>query len=107
MNPLVVGGAVAAVLAGPPLYSLVQTGGLDSSTAVGRGLIVAAACVAGTSYVMKIVTGYEKEWARKDQEAARKIAMEAEAERQEKAAQEVAQQIAQQVSQQGATKPGS
>lgn len=61
MNPWYVGGAVAAVMAGPPLYGLVQTGQLDGTSAVGRGLLVAMACAMGASYVLKLVQQYEEE----------------------------------------------
>ena len=65
MNPLVVGGGVAAVMAGPSLYNLVQNGELDSSTAIGRGLLVAGVCAGGATYVLSLVRTYEKEGERK------------------------------------------
>ena len=58
---MLVGGSVAAVMAGPPLYGMVQSGELDGSTAIGRGLLVAGVCTAGASYVMKLVNRYEAE----------------------------------------------
>ena len=61
MNALVIGGGVAAVMAGPPLYGLVQSGQLDSTTAIGRGLVVAGVCAAGASYVLRLIRNYEKE----------------------------------------------
>jgi hypothetical protein len=61
MNALVVGAGVATVMAGPPLYGLVQTGQLDGTTAIGRGLLVAGLCAAGASYVLGLVRNYEKE----------------------------------------------
>ncbi len=67
MNPLLVGGAVAVVLAGPPLYSLVEQGQMDGSSALLRGLLVAIVCATGVTYVMKLVTGYQKEADRNDQ----------------------------------------
>jgi len=70
MNALVVGGAVAAVMAGPPLYGLVQSGQLDSTTAIARGLLVAGICAAGASYVMGLIRGYAKEEAHNAKEAA-------------------------------------
>jgi hypothetical protein len=69
MNPLVIGGAVAAVLAGPPLYSLVQSGQMDGSSALFRGLLVAALCALGAGYVLKLIDGYEQEWAKKNERA--------------------------------------
>jgi hypothetical protein len=61
MNPLVLGSAVAAILVGPPLYSLVQNGQMDGTSAVFRALLVAAVCAAGVGYVLKLVRGYEEE----------------------------------------------
>ena len=69
MNPLVIGGAVAAVLAGPPLYSLVQSGQMDGSSALFRGLLVAGLCAVGAAYVLKLVAGYDEEWAKKNERA--------------------------------------
>jgi hypothetical protein len=65
MSPMVVGAGVATVLAGPPLYALVEAGQMDGSTAILRGLMVALACAVGARYVMRLVDGYEKEWLRK------------------------------------------
>jgi hypothetical protein len=79
MNPLTVGGIVAAVLAGPPLYSLVGSGQLDSTTAIARGLLVAAACAIGTAYVQRIAAGYEQELLRQEALARRLRAAEAQA----------------------------
>jgi hypothetical protein len=67
MNPLVIGGAVAAVLAGPPLYSLVQSGQMDGSSALFRGLLVAGVCALGVGYVLKLIAVYDKEWAKKNE----------------------------------------
>jgi hypothetical protein len=93
MNPLVVGGGIAAVVAGPPLYALVQGGQLDGTSAFERWLIVAVLCVVGVSWVQKIMTGYEKEWRQKDREEAQKAADEAMAEAQRQAdAQQAANQ---------------
>jgi hypothetical protein len=70
MNAMVVGGAVAAVMAGPPLYAMVQSGQLDSTSAIGRGLLVAGVCAAGASYVLNLMNQYEKESARKTRQEA-------------------------------------
>ena len=75
MNPLVVGGAVAAVMAGPPLYAMVETGELDSTSAIGRGLLVAALCTAGASYVLNLLRQYEREGVRKAKHEALQIAI--------------------------------
>ena len=61
MNALVIGGGVALVMAGPPLYGMVQNGQLDGTTAIGRGLLVAGVCAAGASYVLRLIRGYAKE----------------------------------------------
>ena len=63
MSPLTVGAAVAAVMAGPPLYSLVENGQLDSTTALVRGLIVAAVCTMGASYIQGLMAEYEHDQA--------------------------------------------
>ena len=70
MNSLVVGGAVATVMAGPPLYGMVQNGQLDSTSAIGRGLLVAGVCAAGASFVMNLVRQYEREGARNEKREA-------------------------------------
>ena len=70
MNPLVLGAAVAGLLAGPSLYSLVQSGQMDESTALFRGLVVAAACALGATWVLGLVASYEAEWKRKNDLAA-------------------------------------
>jgi hypothetical protein len=75
MNALLLGGAVAVVMAGPPLYALVEAGQLDSSTAVGRGLLVAGVAAVGVSYVLSLVRDYEKEGERKAKRAALMKAM--------------------------------
>jgi hypothetical protein len=94
MNPMALGGGVAAVLAGPPLYGLVQAGQMDGSTALLRGLLVAVVCAVGATYVMRIVTGYEKDWERKARIEALLEAVDAEAKRQDE---ELAAQLAAQV----------
>jgi delta 1-pyrroline-5-carboxylate dehydrogenase len=81
MNALVMGGAVAVVLAGPPLYGMVASGELDGTTAIGRGLLVAGACAGGAAYLLSLVREYEEEIAHKEeQEALLVAAEEAEAE---------------------------
>lgn len=61
MGALRIGLALAAVLAGPPLYALVRTGELDSAGALIRGLIVALVCTAGVSYILKLAGGYAED----------------------------------------------
>lgn len=82
MSPLTVGAAVASVLAGPPLYTLVHSGELDSTSALFRGLLVAAACIVGAFYIQDVITGYEDEIER---EQAGHLERLAEAERQAQA----------------------
>jgi hypothetical protein len=65
MSPLTVGAAVAAVLAGPSLYTLAHTGQLDSTSALARGLLVAAACTVGAAYIQDMIAGYQTEIDRK------------------------------------------
>lgn len=89
MNALIVGGAVAAIMAGPSLYGMVQSGELDGTTAIGRGLLVAGVCACGASYVLGLVRKYEEEGERlAKEEALLAAAAEAEeaAERKAKAA---------------------
>ncbi|GLY13973.1 hypothetical protein Kisp01_09890 [Kineosporia sp. NBRC 101677] len=84
MNPLLVGCAIAAVLAGPSLYSQYAGGGLDAMTALTRWLIVAVVCSVGAALIMNLISRYEREWEEKDAEEAREAAQaaaEAEAKR--------------------------
>ena len=80
MSPLRIGLVGSALLAGPPLYSLVETGVLTSGAALGRGAIVAFAATAGALYVQGLIHGYEAEYDAlqriqgQDAEAARAIA---------------------------------
>jgi hypothetical protein len=69
MNPFLIGGAMAAILAGPRLYSMVQSGELDGTSALVRGVLVAAICSIGVMYVLRLVDGYDKEWERKTNRA--------------------------------------
>jgi hypothetical protein len=94
MNPMLVGGGVAVVLAGPPLYGLVQAGQMDGSTAILRGLLVAVVCAIGAGYVIRLIAGYEAEWVRRTRIEALLDAAEAEAKRQdEEAAAAIAAQL--------------
>jgi H+/gluconate symporter-like permease len=65
MNPVAVGSAVAAVLAGPPLYALVQTGQMDGTTALLRGLLVAAICSVAAGYVLQLIDNYDQDRAKR------------------------------------------
>ncbi|GAB6899905.1 hypothetical protein [Kineosporia succinea] len=74
MNPLVIGCAVAAVLAGPPLYAQYASGGLDGFTALVRWLVVAVLCSVGAALILGLVKRYEQEWEEKDEAEAREAA---------------------------------
>jgi hypothetical protein len=60
VSALGAGSLLAAVLAGPPLYSLVQAGSITWTTAAGRGALVAAACTAGAAGVGRLARSYER-----------------------------------------------
>ncbi|MBT0771391.1 hypothetical protein KIH74_20810 [Kineosporia sp. J2-2] len=84
MNPLAVGCAIAAVLAGPPLYAQWQSGGQSGTSALIHYAIVAGLCTIGTALIMNLMTHYQREWEDKDEAEAREAAQaaaEAEAKR--------------------------
>lgn len=98
MNPLVVGCAIAGVLAGPPLLSLYERGGVDGTTALTRWVIIAALCSVGVSMIMGLISRYQREWEEKDAleaEIAAQEAAEAEARRMAEEAEAQAQAQAQ------------
>ena len=59
MSPLRIGALLAAVVAGPPLYGLVQDGGLDADSGLLRYALVAAACAVGAGWIGSLVRSYE------------------------------------------------
>jgi hypothetical protein len=59
MSPLRVGVLIAAVVAGPPLYGLVQDGGLDGEAGLLRWALVAVACAVGAGWIGALVRDYE------------------------------------------------
>ena len=61
MSPLRIGIVAAAVIAGPPLWRLVQDGSIDSATALERGGLVALACAVGASWLRGLVADYQAE----------------------------------------------
>lgn len=61
MRPLAVGVAAAVILAGPPLYALVQAGSLTGSTALFRGLLAVAACTIAASFLNGIIGDFQRE----------------------------------------------
>jgi hypothetical protein len=69
MSPLRVGALLAAVVAGPPLYGLVQNGGLDTDTGLLRYGLVALACAVGAGWIGSLVRGYEADASRRRREA--------------------------------------
>ena len=89
MNPFMVGAALAAIFAGPRLYSMVQSGQLDSTGAVVRWALLAAICSIGAMYILQIVDSYDREWERKTNRA-NLLAAIAEAEAAKKRAEEAA-----------------
>jgi hypothetical protein len=61
VNSLTAGAAIAVVVAGWPLYSLVTSGSLDATSAMMRGGIVAGGCAFGVSVLVNVAQGYERE----------------------------------------------
>jgi hypothetical protein len=59
VNALRAGVLVAAVVAGPPLWSLVQSGELDGGAALIRAALVAGGCALAASLIGRLVRGYE------------------------------------------------
>ncbi len=64
MSPVKGGVLIAIVLAGPKLWSLVQTGELSGVAALERGTVVAAACVFGAIVIDNLITRYAIEQVR-------------------------------------------
>lgn len=58
VTPLRAGLFLAAVVAGPPLWSLAAGGALDSDAALARWGLVAAGCAAGAEAVGRLADGY-------------------------------------------------
>ena len=69
MSPVRVGALLAAVVAGPPLYGLVQDGGLDADTGLLRYGLVAIACAVGAGWIGSLVRTYEADASRRRREA--------------------------------------
>ena len=69
MSGLRAGVLLAAVVAGPTLYGLVQDGALDGDAALLRLALVAAACVIGAGAVGSLVRHYEADARRRRREA--------------------------------------
>ena len=60
MSSIKAGAAIAVVIAGWPLYSLVTSGGLDATSALLRGGVVAAGCAFGVTMVVRLAQSYEQ-----------------------------------------------
>jgi hypothetical protein len=58
VDPVTAGVLIAAVIAGPPLWSLYRAGNLDLGTALLHGGLVAAGCGAGLGVVNRLIAGY-------------------------------------------------
>ncbi len=58
MSPTRIGVGLAAIVAGPPLYALVQHGQIDLTTALLRAGLVALGCVVGAWWLTQLVNGY-------------------------------------------------
>ncbi|HVN13076.1 MAG TPA: hypothetical protein VMT69_13355 [Kineosporiaceae bacterium] len=69
MNGSRIGILVAAVVAGPPLWSLVQSGELDAESALLRGGLVAVACAVAWSWIAKLGRDYAAEARRRQRQA--------------------------------------
>lgn len=61
MSTFKVAAALTAVVAGPPLYGLVESGDVDLETALLRGGIVFVGAAVGMQLIMRLVDGYERE----------------------------------------------
>ena len=69
MSALRAGVVLAAVVAGPPLYGLVQDGGLDADSGLLRYALVAAACAVGAGWIGSLVRSYEADARRRRRDA--------------------------------------
>lgn len=58
MSPVKAGLLLAALVAGPPLWSLVAGGALDSDAALTRWGLVAGGCAVGAEAVSRLAGGY-------------------------------------------------
>jgi hypothetical protein len=64
VSPLTAGAILAAVIAGPPMWTLVQSGDMEMMTALQRWGLVAGGCAVAVLYLHRLVSGYEKNAAR-------------------------------------------
>jgi hypothetical protein len=68
VSALRAGVLVAAVVAGPPLWSLVQSGELDGSSALTRVALVAAPCAIAAAWIGRLLRSYEADARRRRRE---------------------------------------
>ena len=61
MDALPAGVVAALLVVGYPLYQLVTTGQLDTTSALVRGGVVAGACTAGISAIVRLALSWEDE----------------------------------------------
>ena len=59
MNSLTAGLLLALLVVGFPLYQLVTTGQLDSTSAMVRGGVVAGGCAAGITAIVRLALSWE------------------------------------------------
>lgn len=59
MNALPAGALIALLVVGYPLWELVVSGQLDSTSALVRGTVVAVACTAGITAVVRLALSWE------------------------------------------------
>jgi hypothetical protein len=69
VSPTRIGLLLAAVVAGPPLYGLVQDGGLDADSGLLRWAFVAAGCAFGAGWIASLVRDYEADSRRRRRQA--------------------------------------
>jgi hypothetical protein len=61
MSPLRIGVWGAVLVAGPPLFLAVSDGDLSSGAAMARAVVVALACAVGASFVLGLISDYDRE----------------------------------------------
>jgi hypothetical protein len=69
MSALRIGALLAAVVAGPSLYGLVQDGGIDADTGMLRYGLVAVVCAVGAGWIGSLVRAYEADARRRRRDA--------------------------------------
>ncbi len=59
MGAFAKGSVIAAVVAGPTLYSMVKAGNLDATQAIERGAVVAIGVAVGVTVIEQILDAYK------------------------------------------------